>query len=142
MKKRYTIHPAVVEWVGTDRVTVSLESTSYCDTCGASRSCLEYGNKRHITVLTNKAEFYHVGDHVTVSISNVAVKMAYNLAFTIPVALVVVGLVAMHWFKIKDTAAAALILFVVADYFVTLYLILRNQRGRFKFKLSKPHKAT
>ena len=125
-------HSGIVESIENDCVSVRIVQSSACSACKVASHCNASETKEKIVeVNTADADFYQVGDRVTV-VADAAVGFRASLyGYLLPLAVMVAALVVVLKVTHSEVCAAVAALGVLIPYYIMLYLL----RGKLKSRL-------
>ena len=125
-------HSGIVESIENDCVSVRIVQSSACNACKVASHCNASETKEKIVeVNTADADFYQVGDRVTV-VADAAVGFRASLyGYLLPLAVMVAALVVVLKVTHSEVCAAVAALGVLIPYYIMLYLL----RGKLKSRL-------
>ena len=125
-------HSGIVESIENDCVSVRIVQSSACSACKVASHCNASETKeKTVDVNTADADFYQVGDRVTV-VADAAVGFRASLyGYLLPLAVMVAALVVVLKVTHSEVCAAVAALGVLIPYYIMLYLL----RGKLKSRL-------
>lgn len=131
-------HTATVVRVGEGAVETELAVQSACAACHARAVCgTGESGRRRITVATDEARSYAVGEQVVVSVERRTGLRAVLWAYVVPFAVLLTVLAAVSLAGWGDGAAVAASLGGVALYYLALYLLRGLLEKKIQFKIHK-----
>ena len=134
--KRALQHRGVVHSVADGRVTVSVKPESACAGCHAKGICGESGSERLITVVTDRASEYGVGERVVVALLKESMAMSSVVwGYVVPLVVLLAALFGSVALGFSDGASALISLVAVAIYYVGLYIARRVFERKIEFTI-------
>ena len=134
--KRALQHRGVVQSVADGRVTVSVKPESACAGCHAKGICGESGSERLITVVTDRASEYGVGERVVVALLKESMAMSSVVwGYVVPLVVLLAALFGSVALGFSDGASALISLVAVAIYYVGLYIARRVFERKIEFTI-------
>ncbi len=123
-------HSGIIDSINGSVVRVRILQTSACAACKVASHCNAAESKEKLVdVAVADGKVRQVGDRVTVCASRHVVSRAMLLAFALPLALMVVTLVAVMLLTGDEGTAGLSALLVLVPYFLTVWLF-RGRIGR------------
>ena len=117
-------HTGRVQRVEKNRVFVMITAAAACSTCRARKACgVTESEDKIIEVLTAEAGKFAVGDEVVVGVKRRVGMKAVMYAYTLPLAVLIVLLIAAKAAGAGDTVAGAAAIAGVALYYLLLWLL-------------------
>ena len=136
--KRALQHRGVVQSVADGRVTVSVKPESACAGCHAKGVCGESGSERLITVVTDRASEYCVGERVVVALLKESMAMSSVVwGYVVPLVVLLAALFGSVALGFSDGASALISLVAVAIYYAGLYIARRVFERKIEFTIFK-----
>lgn len=139
MSKEKTIeHKARVIFIDGDRIDVEMIVEGACASCKAKKACgMEDEEKRIVSLLTQSAKFYEVGEEVNVYIEHRMGMKAAAYAYIYPFFLMLIVLLTLNSMELSELVVGLSTLGAAVIY----YIILSFFKGRIEkeiiFKLAK-----
>ena len=134
--KRALQHRGVVQSVADGRVTVSVKPESACAGCHAKGVCGESGSERLITVVTDRASEYGVGERVVVALLKESMAMSSVVwGYVVPLVVLLAALFGSVALGFSDGASALISLVAVAIYYAGLYIARRVFERKIEFTI-------
>ena len=134
--KRALQHRGVVQSVADGRVTVSVKPESACVGCHAKGICGEIGSERLITVVTDRASEYGVGERVVVALLKESMAMSSVVwGYVVPLVVLLAALFGSVALGFSDGASALISLGAVAIYYAGLYIARRVFERKIEFTI-------
>ncbi|MDD3876690.1 MAG: SoxR reducing system RseC family protein [Bacteroidales bacterium] len=138
MSKNNIEHKGTIERIEGDLIYVKIITQSACSACHAKSVCNIWEIKEKIIeVKRSSNNEYHVGDDVSVVLTQNLGTKAVFLGYFIPFLLLMLTLIlSLSLFK-KEWLAGLLSLAVLLPYYFGLYLYRDKLKATFDFKLIK-----
>ena len=110
----------IIRAINGNTLTVSLECTSACATCGQARNCAVAGAvRKEIQVYESHPHEYTVGQEVEVELSAKSMGLSLFLAYILPLIIFLMVLSFMSWLTFsEDISAITALIALVIYYFV------------------------
>ena len=130
-------HSGIVDGVEADCVRVRILQSSACSGCKVAAHCNASETKEKIVeVRTAEAAAYQKGDAVTV-VADASVGFRASLyGYLLPLAVMVIALVAMLAATHSEGAAALSALGILIPYYIGLYLLRDKIKNKLQFEIS------
>ena len=126
-------HEGIVSRVDEDHIEVKIQSTSACAACHIKSACgMGESKEKTIVVPRPKDKSFEQGQRVTITMSVSQGNKAAFIAYFFPFVVLVVTLLALLHFGVKDVYAA---LISIASL-IPCYLVIYAFRGRLEKKFS------
>lgn len=126
-------HEGIVSRVDEDYIEVKIQSTSACAACHIKSACgMGESKEKTIVVPRPKDKSFEQGQRVTITMSVSQGNKAALIAYFFPFVVLVVTLLALLHFGVKDVYAA---LISIASL-IPCYLVIYAFRGRLEKKFS------
>ena len=113
-------------------MVVGVERSEACGSCSARRACGAFGSAVHEVVVPMPNCSVCVGDRVTLGVSEREGRMAMLVAYGVPFAIVLLGLLILLALGVNEGIAGLVSIGLMVPYYVVLYLL----RGRLETKIS------
>lgn len=130
-------HRGKVEKVGKHKVFVRIEQQAACSACHARTACLASDKKEKIIEVDDDSGLYSVDEQVFVSAQPATGLLAVAVAFVIPLALVIIALIAGTGKSGNEAVGGLAGLSVLIPYYLILYALRDKLKKKFVFTLSK-----
>jgi len=129
-------HEGTVQKVESDSVVVRISSASACAGCHAEGFCSLSGKEEKTVNITGR---YNVaaGDAITVLMNVSSGFKAVILSYLVPLIILVISLIVLTSFSVKELTSGLVSIAVLAPYFLTLYLFRNRINRRFNFTLKR-----
>ncbi len=129
-------HLGYVDKVEKNSYFIKIISKSACANCHANNACPASDLKeKFLTFPVNQCRELSVGEQVEIEISNRNGEQAYIIAYTIPVFIIVVAVIALKLMEISQGVSAIIIIAVIMLYFVGLYMLKDKLAAKIKIKI-------
>ncbi|MBO7569570.1 MAG: SoxR reducing system RseC family protein [Bacteroidaceae bacterium] len=136
-------HQGVIDSVEGRHVKVNILQVAACSECRARSLCTSSDSREKIIdVYEDDAMLkYKIGEQVKVCGALSMGKLAVQLAFGVPVFLIVLWmLVAMAWLKLDELVSVGILAVILSFYFYCLYLNKDRMASKFAFWIEKKSK--
>lgn len=131
-------HSGIVRGIKGNAIEVNILQTSACAGCKVASHCnASEAQDKVISIESNDAELYNVGDSVMVSTTNTVGLMASAYAYVFPLILMVTVIVVMVALTDNEGIAALAGLSVLVPYYIALYLLRNNISRQVNFEIEK-----
>lgn len=131
-------HIAVVEAVEAGWVSVAMEVDSACGSCSARHICgTGEERERRITIRTEQAAQFGVGERVRVSVERSMGLRAIAVAYMLPLLLMLSALLVLLGRGVSEMAAGLAALGVAALYYMGVWLLRERISREITFTLHK-----
>ena len=131
-------HSGIVSHVGKDCVSVTVEVNEACGGCASRKACaMGKSDTREITIYTNEAHCYTIGESVTVMAREKVGIMAVILCYVVPLVVLMASLILTISLGGSEGAAAMAALLCTALYYVGLGLFHKRIAKRVTFTITK-----
>ena len=138
MKSESIQHTGRVISVCKSCVEVEIINKSMCAGCHAKSVCaLGDSKEKVISVPCNNADFYSVGDEVTVYMQKSMGFKAVWISYVIPLIILLVFLLTLQGLGMNDLWSGLISIFAVAFYFLMVFLFRDRVDKVFEFKIAK-----
>lgn len=127
-------HEGIVQKTDTNSVTVRIVSESACSGCHAEGVCSIAGSQEKIINVAGKYDVVP-GDKVTVLMKQSMGYKAIFLSYIIPLFIVIISLVFLVSFSVKELAAGLISIGVLVPYFLILFFFRKRINNSFTFTL-------
>lgn len=127
-------HEGKVERVSTDSVDIRIASEAACSGCHAEGFCSLTGREHKIIHVTGKYKVEE-GDTVSVVISESTGYKAVFLGYLLPLLLLIISLVLLLSFSVREIIAGLVSIGILAPYFFILYFFRERINQSFTFTL-------
>lgn len=136
MKTDEIRHEGFVESVDGSTVRVRILQASACSGCQAKSLCkVSESKEKLIDVDCDDASSFEVGQKVNVAGTTRQGMRAVMLAFTIPLFMLLLVLIASNALGMSDSVAAAASITVLAIYYLVLFFLRKKIKSKFQFKI-------
>ncbi len=132
-------HSGIVERVEQDEVVVKILSKSACGSCAARQACgMSESQEKIVSVRTENAQDYAVGDEVKVGVYRNAASRAVLIAY-VGGLVVLVGILALCSMieGVSDGMSALSAIAGVALYYVAIWLLRKKIDKTIHFTITK-----
>ena len=131
-------HRGTVAFIGRDFVRVNIEVMEACGSCASRKACaMGSSDKREITIFTDDADAYIVGEAVNVSARRSMGIMAVVLCYVVPLVVLVAALAILIALGCNEGVAAMISLGITALYYGILGLFHRKISRKIVFTINK-----
>ena len=131
-------HKGTVAFVGRDIVRVAIEVNEACGSCASRKACaMGSSEKREITIYTNDAESYSVGEVVNVGARRSLGAMAVALCYVVPLVVLIAAIIVANMLGFADGIAAVAALASSALYYAVLALFRDKISRKVTFTINK-----
>ena len=131
-------HSGIVSHVGKGCVSVTVEVNEACGSCASRKACaMGKSENRDITIYTDQAQNYTVGESVTVMARERVGIMAVVLCYVVPLIVLMAALILTISLGGSEGAAAMAALLCTAIYYVGLGLFHKRIAKRVTFTITK-----
>ena len=131
-------HKGTVAFVGRDVVRVAIEVNEACGSCASRKACtMGSSEKREITIYTNDAESYSVGEVVNVGARRSLGAMAVALCYVVPLVVLIAAIIVANMLGFADGIAAVAALASSALYYAVLALFRDKISRKVTFTINK-----
>ena len=131
-------HSGIVSHVGRNYVSVTVEVNEACGSCASRKACAMGKNEnRDITIYTDEAQNYTVGENVTVLAQKRVGIMAVVLCYVVPLIVLMMALILTISLGGSEGVAAMAALLCTAIYYVGLGLFHKRIAKRVTFTITK-----
>lgn len=131
-------HIGTVAAVGSNVVDVLIHAKEACASCYAKGSCgAAEGESKVISVYTEQAQFYNVGESVEVSISQTMGIKAVIIAYVFPFLLTLGLLLGLLKSGVSELVAGISALVLMTVYFIGVYVFRNKIEKEIIFKITK-----
>lgn len=130
------VHSGIVEKIKDDYYIVKITSVSSCASCHAKDACPSSDKKeKHITINTKDCRELKIGENVDLFISTNNGKIAFVIAYTIPVILMILAIIILKLSEVSEAISALFILSTLTLYFIVLYTLRDKINKKIKIKV-------
>lgn len=130
-------HIGKVVAIAPGAIVVSIDSMSECSGCGARLLCNRDTSKSQLTVRTEDAPEYSVGDTVRVSTVEASQDRAVRIGILYPCLLLLASAAILLLSGASQTVTALGAVGSVAVYYGILYLVSRKLNDMFRWTVHK-----
>lgn len=131
-------HKGVVRSVEEGIVRVAIEVNEACGSCASRKACaMGSSEKREITIYTNDAESYSVGEVVNVGARRSLGTMAVVLCYVVPLVVLIAAIIIANLLGCSDGVAAVVALASSALYYAVLALFRDKISKKVTFTINK-----
>ena len=131
-------HKGTVAFVGRDVVRVAIEVNEACGSCASRKACaMGSSEKREITIHTDDAESYSVGEEVNVGARRSLGAMAVALCYVVPLFVLIAAIIVANQLGCSDGVAALVALCSIAIYYALLALFRKHISKKVTFTINK-----
>ncbi len=127
-------HEGIVEKVSSDSVDIRIASEAACSGCHAEGFCSLSGKEHKIIHVSGKFKVEE-GDTVSVVISESTGYKAVFLGYLMPLLILIISLVILTSFSVKEIFAGLVSIGVLVPYFLILYFFKERINQSFTFTL-------
>ena len=120
-------------------VDVSIIAEAACGSCRMKKACgMDESQEKIITVFTPDAALFKVGERVEVLMKQAMGYKAIGIVYVVPVAVVMIALVAMVQLGISEMIAGVGSLGFLALYYFIIYLLRDKISREIRFEIRIP----
>lgn len=131
-------HKGRVAFVGRDTVRVAIEVNEACGSCASRKACaMGSSETREITIYTDEAEHYSVGEEVNVGAQRRLGVTAVVLCYVVPLVVLIVALIVANVLGCSDGVAALIGVGAMAIYYALLALLHKRISKKVVFTINK-----
>ncbi len=131
-------HEGVIKAIDRKTTTVEILSKSACSSCHAAALCTSMDAvKKDVEVPTDPSAHLQVGDNVKVVLRRDLGSKAVLLAYVVPLAIMLILVVALSFTSMHELLIGAIGLGGVALWYVVLYLIRGRVSNNYVFRIEK-----
>ena len=131
-------HSGIVDHVEGHCVVVRILQSSACSGCKVAAHCNASETKEKlIEVTSGQADAYRPGDHVVVAADASVGFRASLYGYLLPLAVMVIALVAVLSITRSEGAAALSALGILIPYYIGLYLLRGKIKNKLQFEILK-----
>lgn len=130
-------HQGIVERIENQRIYVRVKQMTSCNECRAVAVCLAADKKEKIIEIDDRSGSFVINDNVFVSVKQSNGFFAVFIAFVIPLALVILGVVAGKVISGDEAVGGLAGLVMLVPYYFVLYLFRNKLKKKFIFTLAK-----
>ena len=131
-------HKGVVLSIDGGVVRVAIEVMEACGSCASRKACaMGMSDKREITVYTDQAERYAIGEVVNVSVRQSMGAVAVVLCYVAPLVVLVAALGVASAVGISEGLSAVISLGMIALYYAIIYLLRNRISKKMIFTIDK-----
>lgn len=135
---KHITHEGIVLDVFPGSVDVSVVTNSACGSCKMKKACgMDESDEKIITVFTEHAEHYRVGETVEVSMKQAMGYKALAIVYLIPILVVMVILALLIQNGMPEIIAGCISLGVLALYYLVIYLFRNRIEQEVRFDIRK-----
>lgn len=139
-----TRYQGIITSIDGDTARVRIMEASACEGCKAKAVCNSSEKKEKLIDATLPRSFsktYAVGDRVGLTVSTALGMKAVWLGFGIPLALLVIGMIATASILNDETLAALAGLCVLIPYYIGLWIFKPKLCEQFRFAIEKGERS-
>ena len=130
MSKNKVTHPGYINKIEPHQVEVSIVSVSSCASCQIKGHCsISDTEVKSVWIGTNDTSAYHIGQEVTVEMSQTLGTWAVLLGYVFPFIVLLIGLIIFIETGLDQGLAGILAVGLLLPYYGVLYL-MRNWLGK------------
>ncbi|MDR2885702.1 MAG: SoxR reducing system RseC family protein [Rikenellaceae bacterium] len=131
-------HTVTIEHIDGEAVDVVMHVEGACQSCKAQKLCgMDEGGEKRVTIHTDLAGEFAVGEQVVVSITREMSVKAVAVAYIYPFILMLVTLLVLLESGVTELVAGLASLGVLAAYFFVVWLLRGRIEKQMVFKLRK-----
>ena len=131
-------HTGRIHHIEKNRVFVMITAAAACGSCRARKACgVDESEDKIIEVMTTEADKFAIGDEVVVGVKRRVGMKAVMYAYTLPLAVLIVCLVAAKAAGAGDIAAAVAATVCVALYYFILWMLRERIAATVTFSVRK-----
>ena len=131
-------HSGIVSHVGKGCVSVTVEVNEACGSCASRKACaMGKSENREITIYTDEAQSYTIGESVTVMARERVGIMAVVLCYAVPLLVLMASLILTISLGSSEGVAAMTALLCTAIYYTALGLFHKRISKRVTFTITK-----
>jgi positive regulator of sigma E activity len=127
----------IVESSGNGIVSVKISPVSACSDCHSKTTCSLLGTGERIIDVADKEGEFHKGERVGIFITQSMGYKAIVLGYFVPFVLVLLTLIVLTLFRLKEWQAGLIALSTLIPYYIILYFSRSKLRKTFTFTLKK-----
>jgi positive regulator of sigma E activity len=127
----------IVERSGNGIISVRIFPVSGCSDCLSKASCSLFGTTEKVIDVAGNTSEFHPGDRVGIAITQSMGNKAIVLGYFVPFLLVLLALIVLTLFRLKEWQAGLLAIAILVPYFIILYLFRSKLQKTFTFTLKK-----
>ncbi|MDR0572820.1 MAG: SoxR reducing system RseC family protein [Tannerella sp.] len=142
MTKDYIRHQGKIERIEKHKVYVRIEQKASCSDCHAKSVCFASDKKDKIIEVNDRSGRYSPREDVIISVRSSMGLFAVVIAFTIPLILVILSVIAGTSASGDEGIGGLAGLSVLVPYYFILYLFRGILKKKFIFTLSKSPERT
>jgi positive regulator of sigma E activity len=137
MSGKEITHEGIVQEVRDNIITVSFVSQSACSLCNLKNICtLSESEVKNLEIISQENN-YHVGERVTVVLSQSSGFHAVFLGYILPLLIVCISLILLLKLTNNEAFAGLTSILMLVPYYLILWLLRRVIKKNFKFRLVK-----
>lgn len=130
-------HEGIVGEVTSDTIVVKIVSTSACASCQVKGSCSMSESEDKIVKVPNTGQAFFVGERVNLVMSSKTGLKSVLIAYVFPVVLLLASLLFFSQLGWSEAVSALLTIFLIALYYIFLYLMKRVLEKKFVVQIEK-----
>ena len=135
---KYIEHKAVVVAVEGSVVEVEMTVEEACAGCRAKEICgVGTGERRIVAVHDSMAQYYEVGEQVSISIEDIMGVKAVIYTYIIPFFIMITLLLGLKAMEASDLTAGGSALLAAGIYYVVLWFFRSRLEKEIVFKIKK-----
>lgn len=129
------VHDAIISDISGEFIVAEMSRKEACESCAIKHACGQSGEQHKITIKSDKASSYQVGQHIKVEISQSQALYAVFWGYVAPL-LLVLSVLAMSYifFKSEEISAVCSLLGVIL-YYVLLWLMRKHFQKILQIKI-------
>lgn len=137
MSGKEITHEGIVQEVRDDNITVSFVSHPACSLCNLKNICSLADSEVKNLEIISQGNNYHVGEKVTVVLSQSSGFRAVFLGYILPLIIVCLSLVLLLKITNNEALAGLASISMLIPYYLILWLLRGVIKKNFKFRLVK-----
>ena len=131
-------HKGIVRSIEGGRVLVVIEVSEACGSCASRKACaMGASEKREITIHTDEAASYSIGEVVNVGTRRSLGAVAVILCYIVPLMVLLVAIIVANILGCSDGIAALVALCSIAIYYALLALFRNRIAKKVTFTINK-----
>ena len=131
-------HFAEIISISPNTLTVKISRTEACSNCAIKSACqLKADSQQIITIPTNSADKFHIGQIINLEISTQNGFSAVFYAYTIPLIIMLSTLLITLHQTNNELTSGIFSIFSIIPYYITLFFCQKRLNKKFSFKISE-----
>jgi len=131
-------HPAEIIQIQKNKLLVQICRPEACSGCAIKSTCqLKENTKQQLIIPTKHTSNYHIGQSITIEISNRTGFLAILYAYILPLILMLSTLIITINITPNELIVGFFSIFVLIPYYTALYLCKNHLNQKFSFKISE-----